>query len=213
MKNSVLLVLVFLSFLSATAQTFHVYGKVTSNGAPVANYPLYIQSDDNTPAYSKTIYTDAAGLYQDTILDGAAAGLTRKWFISTDTASTSFETITKTFNNNQGENDSARINFRLANLVLAKKKDKETTVAFQATMEAYPNPFTDILMVSVEANKKAIAKINFRSLIGGVVKTYTEEIEVGSNKIKLQVQDLQDGIYFVEIICNDKKLVKKLIKN
>lgn len=70
----------------------------------------------------------------------------------------------------------------------------------------YPNPVKDIVTISI-ASKTVINTINLYSATGKLVK----EIQLPKNQIDLS--NLKSGIYFIEIISDKQKVVKKLLKN
>lgn len=70
----------------------------------------------------------------------------------------------------------------------------------------YPNPVKDIVTISI-ASKAVINKINLYSVTGKLIK----EIQLPKNQIDLS--NLKSGIYFIEIISDKQKGVKKLLKN
>ncbi len=70
----------------------------------------------------------------------------------------------------------------------------------------YPNPVKDIVTISI-ASKVVINTINLYSVTGKLIK----EIQLPKNQIDLS--ELKSGIYFIEIISDKQKVVKKLLKN
>lgn len=70
----------------------------------------------------------------------------------------------------------------------------------------YPNPVKDIVSISI-ASKTVINTINLYSVTGKLIK----EIQLPKNQIDLS--NLKSGIYFIEVISENKKEILKLIKN
>lgn len=70
----------------------------------------------------------------------------------------------------------------------------------------YPNPVKDIVTISI-ASKVVINTINLYSVTGKLIK------EIQRPKNQIDFSDLKSGIYFIEIISDKQKVVKKLLKN
>ena len=80
--------------------------------------------------------------------------------------------------------------------------------------EIYPNPATNFVSINYtltpQVNSASVRVIN---LLGKVVKE--TRIEMGSNKVKLDVSDLSSGVYFYSVIINEEvyKTKKLVVKN
>lgn len=66
-------------------------------------------------------------------------------------------------------------------------------------INVYPNPCSDVITVDGKVSSVMISDLNGKILIE-------------SSKNQIDVSSLGEGIYFVQIICGDKKSVKKLVK-
>ncbi len=72
----------------------------------------------------------------------------------------------------------------------------------------YPNPVKDIVTISIASKAVTVINtINLYSVTGKLIK----EIQLPKNQIDLG--NLKSGIYFIEIISDKQKVVKKLLKN
>jgi uncharacterized delta-60 repeat protein len=71
----------------------------------------------------------------------------------------------------------------------------------------YPNPTKELINFD---NKKTISCLKILNSIGQEVKTFNK-IELSNNKIN--IQNLQNGIYFLKINIDDIIITKKIIKN
>lgn len=91
-----------------------------------------------------------------------------------------------------------------------------STVVFQGiasntadlNASVYPNPFNSALTVSLKDNTSS-AKVNVTDVTGKAV--YTETLT--QKETILNLDNLQSGIYFLELSSNGQKTVKKIIKN
>ena len=73
----------------------------------------------------------------------------------------------------------------------------------QTDFNLYPNPATDVLNIGLDGNL-ILEKVTIYNSLGQVVKTSKESV--------LNVETLSPGIYFVEVITNQGKAAKKVIK-
>lgn len=79
--------------------------------------------------------------------------------------------------------------------------------------DAWPNPFTDRLNISLEAERGGEAKIFVRNIFGEVVHQASLQLNDGENKYAFdQTESLKSGVYFVTIDSNGKKFTQKVIK-
>jgi hypothetical protein len=80
-------------------------------------------------------------------------------------------------------------------------------------VKAYPNPFSEQVMLSIPAASAANAQVEIIDMQGGVVQTSVHELNEGINTITLSgMQALQGGIYFVKLTGPDGVKVMKVIK-
>ena len=79
--------------------------------------------------------------------------------------------------------------------------------------EVYPNPVKDYTTVQFDAERTGEAKINILDSSGRKVISQRETIRLGSNKVKIDMTSLHEGIYYFEIFNNDLKVSQgKLIR-
>ncbi|MCX6273642.1 MAG: fibronectin type III domain-containing protein [Bacteroidetes bacterium] len=77
----------------------------------------------------------------------------------------------------------------------------------------FPNPATDLINIQYELTEKAPANFTIYNNVGQVILEQSTTVEEeGSHQISLSVKDLgmTKGIYFVEMIVNEKKYLKKV---
>lgn len=76
----------------------------------------------------------------------------------------------------------------------------------QATIDTYPNPFNETIKIFSEDK---FARINVIDMLGKIVYEAIKE----ESFIEVDLSDLQNGVYFVEITSDKQKTTKKIIKN
>ncbi|MCD4731898.1 MAG: T9SS type A sorting domain-containing protein [Bacteroidales bacterium] len=75
-------------------------------------------------------------------------------------------------------------------------------------LEAYPNPFTNYLNVELKPDYKKIEICDLKGLT-----VYSQKLTQNNNQIlKIDLSNLDSGIYFLKIKTNDNYLIRKLIK-
>jgi len=78
-----------------------------------------------------------------------------------------------------------------------------------ARISTYPNPVVDVL--TIEWDYSVLSEVTFRlvNVAGDVVRVEENENAVG--KHQMQVDDLANGVYLLEMISEDEKIVKKIV--
>lgn len=85
--------------------------------------------------------------------------------------------------------------------------------SFIQTINLFPNPANDIVNFHFKTESTMNSTISIYNSIGALVKTETTIFNSDYNTISLDIQDLNSGLYFVEIVADTKKQTIKLIKN
>jgi PKD repeat protein len=104
-----------------------------------------------------------------------------------------------------------------SNLSCANVQSEELFIDFSADNEAFgknvlsifPNPATDFLTIEILENQGQIFEIRLFDLTG---KMWREAI-LNNEKTELEVSDLAVGVYFLEIIGKEGRVVKRILKN
>lgn len=79
------------------------------------------------------------------------------------------------------------------------------------SLEVYPNPFSDKLMIKSSAMKNQIKIILYN--VTGQIVLQQEVLKNGENYEINNLNSLPKGLYFIEIINGKEKVMKKVIKN
>ncbi len=87
----------------------------------------------------------------------------------------------------------------------------ETILNNVSVSDIYPNPASDYVTVDYDFPAEVdVANIKIVNVLGSVVKE--EQLETNNNKVKINISDLKDGIYFYSIFLNEEIYnTKKLI--
>jgi plastocyanin len=70
-----------------------------------------------------------------------------------------------------------------------------------ATLNVFPNPFTDVVTLSVEQGKSNVNMIKVTDALGKEVKNI--EVSAGQNSYSFDLSDLQPGMYFCNLYTSD----------
>lgn len=76
----------------------------------------------------------------------------------------------------------------------------------------FPNPFTAQLTISLEMIRGDIWKYSIQDIFGRIVNSSQKHLENSTSK-SIDLSNLSNGIYFVEIFVNGERTVKKILKN
>ncbi len=86
-------------------------------------------------------------------------------------------------------------------------------VEFISEIKLYPNPVKTQLKVSFQSKENKVAVLRIHDLLGKVIKENKSELVRGNNDMVFAVDQLNPGVYFLEInISGEKKVVKRFIK-
>ena len=78
----------------------------------------------------------------------------------------------------------------------------------------YPNPFVSNIKVQIDAKEKEDLMIRINNLTGQTLITKRITVQAGNNIVVFDnLQQLQNGLYMLEVVTKDGKHTQKLIKN
>jgi hypothetical protein len=77
------------------------------------------------------------------------------------------------------------------------------------TLRMYPNPATDKIFIEQDNITGSETLVSVYDITG---KLKYREVVRNNNKTKIDIQNLVNGIYFVDVRTNDKQKMLKLIK-
>jgi PKD repeat protein len=82
------------------------------------------------------------------------------------------------------------------------------------TMDPFPNPFTDKIIVRMLLPKQDDLTIDLADMTGKVIKEiYTGKGTKNLFELEIDLSDIADGIYSLKIVYNDEVVSKNLVKN
>ncbi len=81
---------------------------------------------------------------------------------------------------------------------------KENTNALNNKISVYPNPAQDFVTINGLSGQNGI---KIRNVFGKIVKS----LKVASNEITIRIANVPTGIYFIEIIGENKRVSKKMV--
>ena len=81
------------------------------------------------------------------------------------------------------------------------------------TYKIYPNPFSDVLQLSIFSYSTNIAWVKIVNLTGQVLLEKKIDLQQGENALKLEeVSELSNGVYLLSILSNNTVLQQPIIK-
>ncbi len=82
-------------------------------------------------------------------------------------------------------------------------------------MNVYPNPFNDMVTISIDLDEESVFDIRLIDVFGKVIQVIGDRkrYSVGKHVLEISTQDLADGIYMLVAQKDDKRLVKRLVKS
>ncbi|QLH45201.1 MAG: T9SS type A sorting domain-containing protein [Bacteroidota bacterium] len=89
----------------------------------------------------------------------------------------------------------------------SKPGDVEQTVAAQTEVVVYPNPVRDVLNVDIHATESQLTIVRLFDISGRLVKEIQANHEVGENNVKLDMKELANGMYTVQVFGNSQLLM------
>ncbi|MBK7131086.1 MAG: T9SS type A sorting domain-containing protein [Crocinitomicaceae bacterium] len=78
--------------------------------------------------------------------------------------------------------------------------------------DVYPNPASENITVSLTLNKSENTVINVLDITGKIVATINVGTVNGDKNVVISLDEFNSGIYFIELVNNDGKQVKKFVK-
>ncbi len=79
----------------------------------------------------------------------------------------------------------------------------------KTTFEAYPNPASDVLILSLPGNYSGKTKVGISNTLGEV---FSGTLVAQNGRIDLDVNDLACGVYFVSVTIDDKQYIQRFIR-
>lgn len=77
----------------------------------------------------------------------------------------------------------------------------------------YPNPAENIFNLIVDSKNKELAQLQVVDVNGKIVLQYKQQLQVGLNKITVDVNTIAAGIYFAKVQTNNGVVSLKFVKN
>jgi hypothetical protein len=75
----------------------------------------------------------------------------------------------------------------------------------------YPNPTDGISNLTLNSKLPSNAKVNIYSIDGRLIAQSNKELMQGENNIRLDLTNIEPGMYFVEIMSKNERVTAKLM--
>ena len=110
------------------------------------------------------------------------------------------------FDYNAGIVTNTTLNTIASSLSVKEEKAEITSVSI------YPNPVSNLLNVNISLNKSENVKVEIFDYTGKIIYTKKVIINNGTNNYKLNVKDLNNGVYLVKITSQNLNYSERFIK-
>lgn len=84
-------------------------------------------------------------------------------------------------------------------------------VAPAVTFSVYPNPTSGIIQFQLPASAPGEGLLQIRNMVGQVVKAHTIRLN-GNETIQADLQDLQDGMYLIQLLVNEQAFTSLVMR-
>jgi serine protease len=94
-----------------------------------------------------------------------------------------------------------------------------TGIATNSTIESniltvYPNPASNTSVININIAETSTVSLKIFNILGEEIKTITSgKMQAGAHQIINDISSLSNGIYYYQLLVNDKKHIQKLIVN
>ncbi len=87
----------------------------------------------------------------------------------------------------------------------------EENFSMENDISIYPNPVNDVLNIEIGVNYKDLAIISLIDINNRVIKNIIYDTLIEGNEFSINVSDVKDGLYFVNIIMGENSHTSKII--
>lgn len=117
-----------------------------------------------------------------------------------------------------GEDDGVKVISR-ARVIIRSAKDKDKEIAGTDKMEElaikdvsfYPNPSDGRFQLEIETSNKGALQVKIVSPTGEVVYDKTDASGLTNYNFNIDISDLDEGIYILKVVQNNKALTKRIV--
>jgi len=95
--------------------------------------------------------------------------------------------------------------------IAESEDDNENSLSLVTEFKVYPNPAIDKVCIEFDGSDDAVSTIEITDIQGKTVKRRQMETTQGLNEVKIELLDIQRGIYYIKITNSNHSFVKKLI--
>lgn len=109
---------------------------------------------------------------------------------------------------------STEINSQFNRMSISSDSDLENTKRIMPSLSVYPNPFVNEIVIEVLTINNGPLTVDIVNLDGKLVRNITSLVNTadGLNRFKINVDELNSGLYFIQVYNNGVFESKKVIK-
>ena len=75
----------------------------------------------------------------------------------------------------------------------------------------FPNPTNGISYMTLNSKSAAVANVKIYSIDGRLISKWNEELMQGEHTLKLDLTNIEPGMYFIEVVENNERVTAKLM--
>ncbi|MBX0332190.1 T9SS type A sorting domain-containing protein [Pontibacter sp. HSC-14F20] len=99
--------------------------------------------------------------------------------------------------------------FAYSNVIAVNAKG----LARELATQAYPNPFQDVIKVTLTAPEAQVAAMTIYDINGRRVMTKDLDLDAGVNMLELKLNQLQSGMYILKVVGAGMESTTRIMKN
>lgn len=87
----------------------------------------------------------------------------------------------------------------------------ESSSSSFGSIEAFPNPASDLVNVNVTLNSNELVKVSMMNLLGETVSSQSRSMNAGSNNIQFSTYNLDPGVYLITVSTAESKATTRVV--
>ncbi len=94
-----------------------------------------------------------------------------------------------------------------------KKVSSVNTIAGVSEIRTFPNPTKNNISLELVSQTKVTSQLRLMNLSGQQIENHQVALNTGENKININLDNYQSGIYFLQLATNEGMITRKIVKH